>query len=64
MPQHYRVIVIGCGAIGAATAYWQLMHRTGGLVIAERNTAGIESLAATATCPGQLDVSRPAAAPA
>jgi sarcosine oxidase len=22
MPRHYRVIVIGCGAIGAATAYW------------------------------------------
>jgi len=22
MPQQYRVIVIGCGAIGAATAYW------------------------------------------
>ena len=22
MPKHYRVIVIGCGAIGAATAYW------------------------------------------
>jgi hypothetical protein len=23
MPQHYQVIIIGCGAIGAATAYWQ-----------------------------------------
>src|SRR5260370_7598302 len=22
MPQQYRVIVIGCGAIGAATTYW------------------------------------------
>jgi sarcosine oxidase len=29
MPQHYRVIVIGCGAIGAATAYW-LSRRLGG----------------------------------
>lgn len=107
---HYRVIVIGCGAIGAATAYWlslrlghdavlaleqyelghrrgasedhsrvirhaysrpdytaltpaayqswnvieretglRLVHRTGGLVIAERGTAGLESLQATAT---------------
>jgi sarcosine oxidase len=110
MPQHYRVIVIGCGAIGAATAYWlsrrlggdavlaleqyqlghdrgasedhsrvirhaytrtdyttltpaayqswnvteretglRLVHRTGGLIIAERGSAGIESLEATAT---------------
>jgi hypothetical protein len=40
MPQHYRVIVIGYGANGAATAYWQLMHRTGGLVIAERAQPG------------------------
>lgn len=29
MPQRYRVIVIGCGAIGAATAYW-LSRRLGG----------------------------------
>jgi sarcosine oxidase len=29
MPQHYRVIVIGCGAIGAATSYW-LSRRLGG----------------------------------
>jgi sarcosine oxidase len=29
MPQHYRVIVIGCGAIGAAAAYW-LSRRLGG----------------------------------
>ena len=29
MSQHYRVIVIGCGAIGAATAYW-LSRRLGG----------------------------------
>jgi sarcosine oxidase len=29
MAQHYRVIVIGCGAIGAATAYW-LSRRLGG----------------------------------
>jgi sarcosine oxidase len=29
MPPHYRVIVIGCGAIGAATAYW-LSRRLGG----------------------------------
>jgi monomeric sarcosine oxidase len=29
MPQHYKVIVIGCGAIGAATAYW-LSRRVGG----------------------------------
>jgi sarcosine oxidase len=29
MPQHYKVIVIGCGAIGAATAYW-LSRRLGG----------------------------------
>jgi len=110
MPQHYRVIVIGCGAIGAATAYWlsrrlrrdevlaleqyqlghgrgasedhsrvirhaysrtdyttltpaayqswrvaeqetglRLVYRTGGLVIAKRGSAGIESLEATAT---------------
>jgi sarcosine oxidase len=106
---HYRVIVIGCGAIGAATAYWlsrrlgadavlaleqyelghsrgasedhsrvirhaysrqtyttltpaayqswnvveqetglRLVHRTGGLVIAERDSAGIETLEDTA----------------
>jgi sarcosine oxidase len=110
MPQHYRVIVIGCGAIGAATTYWlsrrlpgnsvlaleqyelghgrgasedhsrvirhaysrtdyttltpaayqswsvaeqetglRLVQRTGGLVIAEQGSAGIESLEATAT---------------
>ncbi len=110
MPQRYQVIVIGCGAIGAATAYWlsrrvpgdavlaleqyqlghgrgasedhsrvirhaysrtdyttltpsayqswnvaereaglRLVHRTGGLVIAERSSAGIESIEATAT---------------
>jgi len=109
MPQHYQVIVIGCGAIGAATAYWlsrrlggdavlaleqyqlghghgasedhsrvirhaytrtdyttltpaayqswnvieretslRLVHRTGGLIIAERRSAGIEYLEATA----------------
>lgn len=29
MPQRYRVVVIGCGAIGAATAYW-LSRRLGG----------------------------------
>jgi sarcosine oxidase len=29
MPRQYRVIVIGCGAIGAATAYW-LSRRLGG----------------------------------
>jgi sarcosine oxidase len=29
MPQRYRVIVIGCGAIGAATTYW-LSRRLGG----------------------------------
>ncbi|HEY3954671.1 MAG TPA: N-methyl-L-tryptophan oxidase [Streptosporangiaceae bacterium] len=110
MSQRYRVIVIGCGAIGAATAYWlsrrlpagtvlaleqyqlghgrgasedhsrvirhaysrtdytaltpaayqswnvaeqeaglRLVHRTGGLVIAEPGSAGTESLDATAT---------------
>jgi sarcosine oxidase len=110
MPQHYRVIVIGCGAIGAATTYWlsrrlpgnsvlaleqyelghgrgasedhsrvirhaysrtdyttltpaayqswsvaeqetglRLVQRTGGLVIAEQGSAGIDSLEATAT---------------
>jgi monomeric sarcosine oxidase len=110
MPQHYRVIVIGCGAIGAATAYWlsrrmggdtvlaleqyqlghsrgasedhsrvirhaytrtdyttltpaayqswhvaeretglQLVYRTGSLIIAGRDSAGIESLEASAT---------------
>ncbi|HEY7432246.1 MAG TPA: N-methyl-L-tryptophan oxidase [Streptosporangiaceae bacterium] len=110
MPQHYQVIVIGCGAIGAATAYWlsrrlggdavlaleqyqlghgrgasedhsrvirhaytrtdyttltpaayqswhvaeretglRLVHRTGSLIIAERGSAGFESLEATAT---------------
>jgi sarcosine oxidase len=110
MPQHYRVIVIGCGAIGAAATYWlsrrlprdsvlaleqyelghgrgasedhsrvirhaysrtdyttltpaayqswsvaeqesglRLVQRTGGLVIADRGGAGIESLDATAT---------------
>jgi sarcosine oxidase len=109
MPQRYRVIVIGCGAIGAATAYWlsrrlggdavlaleqyqlghgrgasedhsrvirhaytrqdyttltpaayqswnvtereaglRLVHRTGGLIIAERGSAGMEYLEATA----------------
>lgn len=32
MPQHYRVIVIGCGAIGAATAYW-LSRRLGGSAV-------------------------------
>jgi sarcosine oxidase len=110
MPQRYQVIVIGCGAIGAAATYWlsrrlprdavlaleqyeighgrgasedhsrvirhaysrtdytaltpaayqswnvaeretglRLVHRTGGLVIAERSSAGTESLEATAT---------------
>jgi sarcosine oxidase len=110
MPQRYRVIVIGCGAIGAATTYWlsrrlpgdevlaleqyelghghgasedhsrvirhaysrtdytaltpaayqswntiereaglRLVHRTGGLIIAEQGSAGIESLEASAT---------------
>jgi len=110
MPQRYRVIVIGCGAIGAATAYWlsrrlggdavlaleqyelghgrgasedhsrvirhaysrpdytaltpaayqswnvaeretglQLIHRTGGLIIAARGSAGMEYVDATAT---------------
>ena len=29
MAQRYRVIVIGCGAVGAATAYW-LSRRLGG----------------------------------
>jgi sarcosine oxidase len=109
MPQRYRVIVIGCGAIGAATAYWlsrrlggdavlaleqyqlghgrgasedhsrvirhaysrpdytaltsaayqswnvaeretglRLVHRTGGLIIAGRESAGIEYVDATA----------------
>ena len=109
MPQHYRVIVIGCGAIGAATAYWlsrrlghdavlaleqyelghrrgasedhsrvirhaytrtdyttltpaayqswnvieretglRLVQRTGGLIIAEQGSAGIEFVEATA----------------
>jgi len=109
MPQRYRVIVIGCGAIGAATAYWlsrrlggdavlaleqyelghgrgasedhsrvirhaysrpdytaltpaayqswnvaeretglQLMHRTGGLIIAARGSAGMEYVDAIA----------------
>src|SRR5450755_2760073 len=33
MPQQYRVIVIGCGAIGAATAYW-LSRRLGTAVLA------------------------------
>jgi len=31
--QQYRVIVIGCGAVGAATAYW-LSRRLGGSVLA------------------------------
>jgi sarcosine oxidase len=109
MPQRYRVIVIGCGAIGAATTYWlsrrlggdavlaleqyqlghtrgasedhsrvirhaytrqdytaltsaayqswnvaeretglQLVHRTGGLIIAARGSAGMEYVEATA----------------
>jgi sarcosine oxidase len=34
MPQHYRVIVIGCGAIGAATAYWLSRRLGGGAVLA------------------------------
>ncbi len=34
MPQHYRVIVIGCGAIGAATAYWLSRRLRGGAVLA------------------------------
>ena len=33
MAQQYRVIVIGCGAVGAATAYW-LSRRLGGGVLA------------------------------
>jgi sarcosine oxidase len=32
MPQRYRVIVIGCGAIGAATTYW-LSRRLGGAAV-------------------------------
>jgi sarcosine oxidase len=109
MPRQYQVIVIGCGAIGAATAYWlsrrlggdavlaleqyelghgrgasedhsrvirhaysrpdytaltpaayqswnvaeretglQLVHRTGGLIIARRGSAGMEYVDATA----------------
>ena len=32
MPQQYRAIVIGCGAIGAATAYW-LSRRLGGAAV-------------------------------
>ncbi len=34
MPQQYRVIVIGCGAIGAATAYWLSRRLGGGAVLA------------------------------
>ena len=34
MPQHYRVIVIGCGAIGAATAYWLSRRPPGDAVLA------------------------------
>jgi sarcosine oxidase len=110
MPQQYRVIVIGCGAIGAATTYWlsrrldgdavlaleqyelghgrgasedhsrvirhaytrsdytaltsaayhswnvaeretglRLVHRTGGLIIAARDSGGMEHIDATAT---------------
>ncbi len=109
MPQQYRVIVIGCGAIGAATTYWlsrrlgddavlaleqyelghgrgasedhsrvirhaysrsdytaltpaayqswnvaeretglRLVHRTGGLIVAARGSAGMEYIDATA----------------
>jgi sarcosine oxidase len=33
MAQQYRVIVVGCGAVGAATAYW-LSRRLGGGVLA------------------------------
>ncbi len=33
MAQQYRAIVIGCGAVGAATAYW-LSRRLGGGVLA------------------------------
>jgi sarcosine oxidase len=113
MPQRYRVIVIGCGAIGAATSYWlsrrlggaavlaleqyelghargasedhsrvirhaysrpdytaltpaayqswnvaeretglRLVHRTGGLIIAARGSAGMEYIDATAAAMG------------
>jgi len=31
--QQYRVIVVGCGAVGAAAAYW-LSRRLGGGVVA------------------------------
>ena len=34
MPQRYRVIVIGCGAIGAATAYWASRRLGPGAVLA------------------------------
>ncbi|HEX9554451.1 MAG TPA: N-methyl-L-tryptophan oxidase [Streptosporangiaceae bacterium] len=34
MPQQYRVIVIGCGAIGAATAYWLSRQLGDGAVLA------------------------------
>ncbi len=34
MPQRYRVIVIGCGAIGAATAYWLSRRLRGDAVLA------------------------------
>jgi sarcosine oxidase len=34
MPQHYRVIVIGCGAIGSATAYWMSRRLGGDAVLA------------------------------
>jgi sarcosine oxidase len=34
MPRHYRVIVVGCGAIGAATAYWLSRRLTGEQVLA------------------------------
>src|SRR6516164_10439356 len=33
MAQQYRAIVIGCGAVGAATSYW-LSRRLGGSVLA------------------------------
>ncbi len=34
MPQHYQVIVIGCGAIGAATTYWLSRRLPGDGVLA------------------------------
>ena len=34
MSQHYKVIVIGCGAIGAATAYWLSRRLPGDTVLA------------------------------